>query len=110
MNYEQFAWYYDSLMDPKFYEAYASYLRHHLSFHRVLDLGCGTGTMAEQLIQSHEQYVGIDLSESMIAIAQERHEKEHVQFLVGDMCTCAYPPNLDAVLCLCDSINYLLSF
>lgn len=40
---------------------------------RVLDLGCGTGLMAEQLCGSAERIEGVDLSAQMIEMAQRKH-------------------------------------
>lgn len=42
----------------------------------VLELGCGTGRFAEKLLRRHlpanARYVGIDISETMVALAKER--------------------------------------
>jgi SAM-dependent methyltransferase len=47
----------------------------------VLDVGCGTGTHAAELKEEHD-VVGVDLSESMLAIA--RQKVPNVQFHQGD--------------------------
>ncbi|MEM9590253.1 MAG: class I SAM-dependent methyltransferase [Pseudomonadota bacterium] len=39
---------------------------------RVLEVGCGTGTTALHLCDSVEEYVGSDISQSMIRIASEK--------------------------------------
>lgn len=39
------------------------------SFHRALDLGCGTGLMARALEGRYRQMIGVDLSERMLDIA-----------------------------------------
>lgn len=38
---------------------------------RVVDLGCGTGRLAKPMIERGHQYVGIDLSDEMLAAARE---------------------------------------
>src|SRR5262245_52686434 len=38
----------------------------------VVDLGCGSGLWAEQLVRANYQVLGIDLSEPMIKIARKR--------------------------------------
>ena len=41
--------------------------------HRVLELGCGTGTTALRLAGAVQGYLGTDISAEMIAIAEEKH-------------------------------------
>jgi ubiquinone/menaquinone biosynthesis C-methylase UbiE len=42
----------------------------------VLELGCGTGRFAERLLEKHlppnARYIGVDISETMVALAKER--------------------------------------
>ena len=40
--------------------------------HRVLELGCGTGTTAMRLADAVENYLATDISEEMIAISREK--------------------------------------
>lgn len=49
---------------------------------RVLDVGCGPGTNADEF--THAEYVGMDLSESYIEAARRQH---HGTFLVADVRT-----------------------
>ncbi len=55
--------------------------------HHVLELGCGTGTIALRLADAVESYLATDISAQMIAIAQEKlanpkigHLKERLSF------------------------------
>ena len=41
MSYENFAYYYDSLMEPQFYDDYHAFIYKHCQFNEVLELGCG---------------------------------------------------------------------
>lgn len=41
--------------------------------HHVLDLGCGTGLMAENLQQHTKHFVGVDLSTKMLEVAGEKN-------------------------------------
>ncbi|HLL26073.1 MAG TPA: methyltransferase [Xanthobacteraceae bacterium] len=41
-------------------------------FHRVLDLGCGTGLMGEAVRKRADELVGVDLSPAMLAIAERK--------------------------------------
>ena len=49
MSYENFAYYYDSLMEQSFYDDYYNFINEHASFDEVLELGCGTGEIAIRL-------------------------------------------------------------
>jgi SAM-dependent methyltransferase len=55
----------------------------------VLDVGCGTGYTACEIAQKYSAHVvGIDVSEDMIAKAQERARQDHlksVEFQVADL-------------------------
>lgn len=55
--------------------------------HRVLELGCGTGSTALELADRVDRYIGSDLSPQMIAIAQGKQTSEtpaHLTFVVND--------------------------
>jgi 2-polyprenyl-3-methyl-5-hydroxy-6-metoxy-1,4-benzoquinol methylase len=52
---------------------------------RVLDIGCGVGTLAFDVAEkANAHVVGIDMNESNIALAQQRFSHPSVQYLVGD--------------------------
>lgn len=52
---------------------------------RILDLGCGTGTLAERLIpQSFESYLGVDVSPTAMGLAKKRKSGK-VNFEIGDL-------------------------
>src|SRR5699024_5552971 len=52
----------------------------HISYHSALDLGCGTGEMMKQILQTDncKELYGIDLSEEMLAVAKNRSEERRV--------------------------------
>jgi 2-polyprenyl-3-methyl-5-hydroxy-6-metoxy-1,4-benzoquinol methylase len=54
---------------------------HHWRGRRVLEIGCGIGTDAEQFARHGADYVGIDISEASLAICQQRFG---VYALTGD--------------------------
>jgi ubiquinone/menaquinone biosynthesis C-methylase UbiE len=77
----------------------------------ILDLGCGTGTMAIAFAKQGYDVIGVDLSEHMLAIAREKAEKERVSpilWLQQNMAELEMNEKVDCILCLCDSLNYLL--
>ena len=55
----------------------------------VLDAGCGTGVIAIELAHRGAHVVAVDLSRSLIELAQERYadlpEYQRIEFVVGDM-------------------------
>lgn len=59
-----------------------------LSGARVLDAGCGTGTMSVELARRGAEVVGVDISPKLVGIAEARLPEElrgQVSFLAGDM-------------------------
>jgi ubiquinone/menaquinone biosynthesis C-methylase UbiE len=71
---------------------------------RVLDLGCGPGAMAHELVQKPilETFLGIDLSPEMIREATQRYAgRPRVRFEVGDAEKLSTPDaSFDTVLCI----------
>lgn len=110
MNYNQFAWYYDSLMEPQFYEDYFHFICEKATFNNILDLGCGTGRFDAMIASSHHPITAVDLSNQMIAVAKETIKNTFIDFKVGDMKTYKDTKKYDLVLCICDSLNYVLGF
>lgn len=66
-----------------------SMLPMNLQGRRILDAGCGTGALAVEAARRGADVVAIDLSPTLIKLAQERLPSElspgHVDFRVGDM-------------------------
>lgn len=63
----------DPISDPAAYAATLQRMREILQpAHRVLELGCGTGSTALELAGGVDQYLGTDVSPQMIAIAQAK--------------------------------------
>ena len=85
MNYNQFAWYYDSLMEPKFYEDYFNFIKENTKYHTILDLGCGTGRVDGWLVNDSCSVHGVDLSNQMIEIAKQNIQHPNAYFEVADM-------------------------
>lgn len=66
-----------------------SYLPDDLRGHRVLDAGCGTGALAMEAARRGAEVVAIDVSPTLVELAEQRLELEEgagsVRFRVGDM-------------------------
>jgi len=58
---------------------------------KVLDLGCGNGRFYEAMKGKKVDYIGVDVSEKLIKIAQKRYPK--AKFLVADALNLPFPNN-----------------
>lgn len=110
--YTGFAEVYDDFMDNVPYEAWCEYLcrilhEHGITEGLVLDLGCGTGQMTRLMKQRGYDMIGVDLSGEMLEIART-HEDEGILYLQQDMREFELYGTVAAVICVCDSLNYLL--
>ncbi|MEG0547687.1 MAG: class I SAM-dependent methyltransferase [Coprobacillus sp.] len=110
MSYETFAYYYDSLMDPQFYEDYYDFIKRHCQFDNVLELGCGTGEIAIRLAKDNKSVMATDLSMDMLEVTKQKIMIENVNILLQrvDMSDFSTSVQVDLILCLCDSLNYLI--
>ena len=76
-SYTGFAEVYDTFMDNVPYREWAQYIRKLLEREGidsglVLDLGCGTGSMTEELASYGYDMIGVDNSEEMLEIAMNK--------------------------------------
>lgn len=108
--YTSFAQVYDLFMDNVPYEEWSRYLKKLLeqqgiSGGLICDLGCGTGKITTRMAQQGYQMLGVDISEDMLALAEPA---ENVMYLCQDMCELELHTQVDAMISICDSMNYLL--
>lgn len=76
----------------------------------VVDLGCGTGTLTELLYAQGFDMIGVDNSESMLAVAMEKKQKSgsEILYLAQDMRELELYSTVGTVVSVCDSLNYIL--
>ncbi|MBQ8816187.1 MAG: class I SAM-dependent methyltransferase [Lachnospiraceae bacterium] len=76
----------------------------------ILDLGCGTGTLTELMAEAGYDMMGIDMSYDMLQIAMEKQEESghDIMYLCQDMRELELYCTVGTVICVCDSINYVL--
>ena len=76
----------------------------------VVDLGCGTGTLTELLYEKGYDMIGVDNSESMLAVAMEKRQKSgsEILYLCQDMRELELYSTVGTVVSVCDSLNYIL--
>lgn len=113
--YTDFAAVYDTFMDETPYEDWSAFLcgrlrQEGIADGLVLDLGCGTGTLTELLAEAGYDMIGVDLSAEMLNIAMEKRERsrKEILYLCQDMRELELYGTVRAVVCVCDSLNYLL--
>lgn len=115
--YTNFAQVYDLFMDDIPYEEWCCYITDLLKDYQIehgilLDLGCGTGNLTELLSKQGFDMIGIDNSFDMLEIAIEKKERsgQDILYLLQDMREFELYGTVSAVVSICDSINYILSY
>lgn len=115
MTYGEFAYIYDDLMKNFNYRKWKRYIEDIFKFYGVspvdiVDLACGTGTMSILLAQQGYNVIGVDNSEDMLFVAREKSRKQGLQipFICQDMQELELHRPVDAVLILCDGVNYII--
>ena len=114
-EYTGFAEVYDELMEDVPYAEWCdriiSILREHgINDGLVLDLGCGSGIMTEMLADAGYDMTGIDLSPEMLEKAKLKKELSgnDILYLCQDMRSFELYGTVRAIVCVCDSLNYIL--
>lgn len=72
----------------------------------VLEIGCGSGHLAQRFSRAGWDYVGVDSSEQMLTMARQRCPT--LQFEQADMRTLTMNRTFDAVLITARSISYII--
>ena len=97
------------------YKAWAKYLvdtfkKHDVHPKTILDIACGTGNITIPMAQMGYKVTGIDISESMLSVAENKTRMNglKVRFIRQDMVDLKVREKFDAVICGCDGINYVI--
>lgn len=72
----------------------------------VLDVGCGTGAILEQLANTYRRAVGVDLLPGMVEVASEK--RAHLDVRCGDMRTTRLREVFDVVVCVGNALSYMI--
>jgi len=110
--YGGFAKIYDRMMadvSPKKWADYVELLwkTHGFKPDSVLDMACGTGRITRLFNKRGYDMTGVDVSEEMLAQARKKGGK-NILYLCQDMRDFELYGTVDAIVCLCDSVNYIL--
>ena len=112
-SYRDFARVYDEFMDQTPYDEWLLNILNIFKEYKidkdaqVLDLGCGTGKMARKLAREGYQVTAVDNSMDMLEIAASE-EDDHILYVLQDMVSLELPHQVDAVVSICDCMNYIL--
>lgn len=113
-TYEAFASVYDIFMEQVEYGQWLGHIhalwgKYGLQPKTVIDLGCGTGSIALPLAKEGFDVIGVDLSAEMLTEADHKAMEEGVsiRFACQDMTELELGEEADCILSLCDSMNYL---
>lgn len=111
-----FAAIYDDIMERVPYYYWYQYLKHLLYYYdknpdKIMELACGTGNMMKYFSSEAEKVYGVDKSEDMLAIAQNKfRENRNVKFFNTDMSRKIKYDDFDFIYSIFDSMNYILEF
>ncbi len=113
-GYGDFAYYYDLLTENVDYESRCDYIYNLLADNGVgkgilLDLACGTGTLSLLLAEKGYDVIGVDGSEDMLSVAQEKKYESGIDllFLCQKMEELDLFGTINAAVCTLDSINHV---
>jgi len=113
--YKNLARVYDLFMDEIPYDTWVDYIestfeKYELKPNLVLELGCGTGNITTLMQDKGYDMIGVDVSEEMLIEAREKAQEtnQNILFLNQDMRDFELYGTVDACICMCDSLNYIL--
>lgn len=109
----EFSQWYDKMMHSVDYDKWADYVGELLNKHNcnsVLECGCGTGNLTLRLVKKGFSVIASDLSESMLMETRNKMMKAGFRFPIiqQDMQDMNVHRPVDAVIAVCDAVNYLL--
>ncbi|VWL85242.1 class I SAM-dependent DNA methyltransferase [Oceanivirga miroungae] len=77
---------------------------------KVLDIGCGTGSLLQYFYNNGYKVVGLDISEDMIEVANKKNDK--IRYIVDDITRKDFilDTKYKYVMCNFDTVNYFSSY
>ncbi len=118
--YKGYAGVYDLWMDPEMYDGWEKIILEVLKDcgidpekgrYLLTDAGCGTGQMSLRFAADGFDVTGVDISPDMIREAVSNSERLGIPagFYCQDMRKLHLKEPADVIVCLCDSLNYMLT-
>lgn len=115
--YNSFSKYYDVLMCDVDYKARCEYLyslfcRFAKPPHLLLDLACGTGNISNEFSKKGVSVIGVDMSEEMLSVAQEKSRKlgTDVMYICQSAENLDLYGTVDGAVCCLDSLNHITDY
>ena len=112
--YHELAASYDRLTNDVDYEATVEFYfeilrREGLHPRTAVDLACGTGSVTVLLASRGLQVTGVDLSEEMLTVAQQKAQEleDPPMFVCQDLAQLRLPRGVDLAVCALDSLDYI---
>ena len=109
-EYKGFSYYFDQIMEYIDYHDWLNFTKKYVSKDKtILDLACGSGTLAILLSVEGYRVDGLDLSSEMISLANDKFKAYHIlnNLYVKDMSSFNLPNKYDVITCYFDSVNHL---
>ncbi len=115
--YGEFAYIYDKVMESMDYDKWYLFIKkifEEIEFKGtdIMDMGCGTGEILLRLKKEGYKPLGIDISPEMLLVAKEKFDKlkEDIPLVNQDMLELRLPVEVDAVISLFDTMNYITDY
>lgn len=112
--YNRFAEIYDLFMEEIDYRDWCKYIENIFENYgikpvKILDTACGTGNITIRMSKSGYDVWGLDRSTDMLTVAENkaRTAKQRITFLNQDMTKMNLKKKFNAVICMCDGVNYI---
>jgi len=110
--YKSFAKYYDLIFSSKNYFNEIDFIKtrikkYKIDAKKILDVGCGTGSHLNLLINDFEYLYGIDINEEILNIARKKSKK--INYSTGNMSDFNLSQKFDVILCMYSVFNYNLT-
>lgn len=109
-EYKNFSYYFDQIMEYIDYKEWLDFTKKYVSKDKtILDLACGSGTLACLLAVEGYNVDGLDLSENMLSLANDKFKAYHINnnLYLEDMTNFNLGKAYDAITCYFDSVNHL---
>lgn len=113
-NYNKLAIIYDDFLKKDInYSDWLDYIEeifeeYEVKVESILELAMGTGSFALELLKRGSDYIGQDISEEMLSIAQLKLREYNPKLFLGNMVDFKIDKSFDAIISNMDSINYII--